>query len=77
MSTVAPAYTVLAGSNMDYRPGSDGSGLIAFLVVAALVVICLLLWRSMRGHLRKINFEQPTEPATKAPTGGSAGSEPT
>ncbi len=77
MSAVAPTFTVLAGSNMDYRPGEDGSGLIAFLVVAGLVLVCVLLWRSMRGHLRKINFEQPAQPASKTSNGSSAGSEPT
>lgn len=76
MSAVGPSIGYLAGSNMDFRPGEDGSGLIAFLVVAALVLVCIFLYRSMRKHLRKVNFEPPGPPG-EVTGSGSAGSEPT
>ena len=50
---------LVAGSNMDLRPGDDGPGIIAFLIVAGLVVVCVFLYRSMRKQLGKINFETP------------------
>jgi len=76
VSTLDASIVVLAGSNMDLRPGSDGPGIIAFFIVAALVVVCIFLYRSLRKQLGKINFEPPKEPG--GPAGGSsAGSEPT
>lgn len=41
------------------RPGSDGAGYIAFAVVAALFVAGWFLFRSLRHHLGKIDFEDP------------------
>lgn len=40
-----------------------GAGLIGFLVVLALVVAAVFLFRSMTKHLRKVppSFEPPTE----------------
>jgi len=52
------AHAVVAGSNMDLRPGTDGPGIIAFLIVAGLVVVCVLLYRSMRKHLRNIDVDR-------------------
>ena len=66
-----------AGSNMDFRPGSDGPGILAFVIVAGLVVACVVLYRSMRRHLRNINFDPPSPPTGPVPGSGSAGSEPT
>jgi len=77
MRALDPSVAYVAGSNMDLRPGENGSGLIAFLVVAALVVVCVFLYRSLRKHLGKIDFEPPVPPAGQAPGSGSAGSEPT
>ena len=76
MNALEVSVVVVAGSRMDLRPGSDGPGIMAFFIVAALVVACVFLYRSMRKQLRKINFEQPSPPRDPAP-GGSAGSEPT
>ena len=77
MIIVERSGILLAGSNMDLRPGTDGPGLIAFLIVAGLVVVCVFLYRSMRKHLRNINFEPPPPPAGPVTGSGSAGSEPT
>ena len=77
MSAVDPFVVRLAGSNMDLRPGTDGSGILAFLIVAALVVACVFLFRSMRKHLGKINVDPPNQPGGDAGGTGSAGSEPT
>ncbi len=52
------AHAVVAGSNMDLRPGTDGPGIIAFLIVAGLVVVCVLLYRSMRKHLSNIDVDR-------------------
>jgi O-antigen ligase len=40
------------------------AGLIGFLVVLALVVACVLLFRSMTRHLRKVpkSFDAPSPP---------------
>jgi len=71
------ADTMLAGSNMDLRPGTDGPGIIAFLIVAGLVLVCVFLYRSMRKHLRNVDFENPTPSGGAGRGDGSAGSEPT
>ena len=71
------SMAIVAGSNMDLRPGDDGSGLIAFVVVAGLVVVCAFLYFSMRKQLRKIDFEPPRTTDGPSTDGGSAGSEPT
>jgi hypothetical protein len=70
--TLASSTLDLAGSNMDLRPGADGSGLVAFLVVAALVVACVFLYRSMRKQLGKIDFEPPSPPDRPANRESSA-----
>ena len=54
---MSAAGLIVAGSNMDLRPGADGPGIIAFLIVAGLIVVCLFLYRSMRKHLRNINVD--------------------
>lgn len=51
---VAPLTELLAAS----RPGSDGAGYLAFAIVAALFVAGWFLYRSLRHHLRKIDFEE-------------------
>ena len=38
--------------------GSDGAGLIAFAVVAALFVACWFLYRSLRRHLGRIDVDR-------------------
>ena len=45
-----------------------GAGLIAFLVVLALVVGCFFLFRSMLKHLRRVpaKFEEPREPGEES-----------
>ena len=45
-----------------------GAGLIAFLVVLALVVGCFFLFRSMLKHLRRVpaKFEEPREPSEES-----------
>lgn len=68
--TAAPVKAVaLTASWVDVvaasRPGSDGAGYIAFAVVAALFVASWFLYRSLRHHLRKIDFEE-------RPAGGDA-----
>ena len=57
------------------RTGSDGAGLIAFAVVAALFVAGWFLYRSLSRHLRRIDFAdgpdlpgRPTGPPTGEPT---------
>lgn len=67
----------IAGSNMDLRPGENGSGVIAFLFVAGLALACVFLFFSLRKHLRKIDFESPGPPDGPGAGAGSAGSEPT
>jgi len=64
------AHAVVAGSNMDLRPGTDGPGIIAFLIVAGLVVVCALLYRSMRKHLSNIDVDRGGS------TGGADGPPP-
>ena len=56
------------------RPGDDAAGAIAFVVVSALVVASFFLYKSLRRHLGKIDFDED-QPADR-PTNGSAGSEP-
>lgn len=63
------AVVILAGSNMDLRPGSDGPGLMAFMIVAALVVVCVFLYRSMRKHLRNIDIGSSSPPGQPRPPG--------
>ena len=75
MIAVELPVELLAGSNMDLRPGSDGPGIMAFFIVAALVVACVFLYRSMRKQLGRINVDPPRPADPNA--GGSAGSEPT
>jgi hypothetical protein len=88
--TLLSGDAVLAGQNMDLRPGNDGSGLVAFLMVAGLVLVCVFLYRSMRTQLRNIDVDRfnPPEPgrtpgseppattSESGSVGGSAGSEP-
>jgi hypothetical protein len=57
---------------MDLRPGNNGSGLIAFVVVAVLVAVCVFLYRSMRKQLGKIDFEEPAPPPDR-PADGAGG----
>lgn len=40
------------------RPGSDGAGYLAFAIVAALFVAGWFLYRSLRHHLGKIDFDE-------------------
>jgi hypothetical protein len=57
-------------------PGNDDTpGLMAFLVVAVLLVVCVFLYRSLRKHLGRVDFEEQ-RPAAARPTSHSAGSEP-
>jgi hypothetical protein len=44
-----------------------GAGLIGFLVVLALIVAAILLFRSMSKHLRKVppSFEDDDDPRSK------------
>ena len=70
MSAPDLARVVVAGSNMDLRPGTDGPGIIAFFIVAGLVVVCVLLYRSMRKHLSNIDVDRGRS------TGGVDGSPP-
>ncbi len=49
-----PLANLLAAS----RPGSDGAGYLAFAIVAALFVAGWFLYRSLRHHLGKIDFDE-------------------
>ena len=51
---IGPFTDLLAAS----RPGSDGAGYLAFAIVAALFVAGWFLYRSLRHHLRKIDFDE-------------------
>ena len=44
--------------------GTVTTGLLGFLVVLALVVACVFLFRSMAKHLRKVppSFDEPPPP---------------
>ena len=48
-----------------------GAGLIGFLVVLALVVAAVFLFRSMNRHLRKVppSFDPPTKDDKQPPAG--------
>jgi hypothetical protein len=48
-----------------------GAGLIGFLVVMALVVAAVFLFRSMNRHLRKVppTFDAPVDDKQKPPAG--------
>lgn len=46
------------------QPASESGGLIAFAVVAALFVAALVLYRSLRRQLGKIDFGQNDGPVT-------------
>jgi hypothetical protein len=52
-----------------------GAGFIGFLVVLALVVAAVFLFRSMSKHLRKVppSFDEPPAPPPDEQDGGSVG----
>ena len=68
------AALLLALDDPRGRPGDNVAGLLAFLVVAVLIVASVFLYRSLRRQLTKIDFEE--DRPTDRPTTGSAGSEP-
>jgi hypothetical protein len=67
-------YALLAATPAPTEIQDSGPGLIAFLIVAALVVACVLLYLSMRRHLRRINLPDDESgdapPASRATSGG-------
>ena len=71
---LAPAGMIALTAAFGWRYALMVAGLLAFLVVAVLVVASVFLYRSLRRHLGKINFEE--ERPTEQRTNGSAGSEP-
>jgi len=50
------------------------AGLVAFLVILALIVAAILLFRSMTKHMRKVpaSFDEP-DPSQPDPDGQSSG----
>ncbi|MDX6323973.1 MAG: hypothetical protein QOK15_327 [Nocardioidaceae bacterium] len=46
--------------------------MIAFLVIAALFVVTVLLWLSMRKHLGRIRIAGPEDEARHGPARGAA-----
>lgn len=53
---------------------SLGAGAIAFLVVLALVIASVFLFRSMSRHLRKVpkSFDQPPDDVSRPPRDAGA-----
>jgi hypothetical protein len=53
----APAYltALVAAGQGETAPSSIGPGLIGFLATFGIVVAAILLFRSMTGHLRKVD----------------------
>jgi hypothetical protein len=51
-----------------------GPGLLALVIFLALVVACVILYRSMRRHLRRVDFDKPPEDQQgEPPEPGSSG----
>ena len=53
-----------------------GPGLLGFVVIMALVVATILLWRNMNKQIKKVKFDdgreakaEPAEPAENKPNG--------
>ncbi|MBM7791102.1 hypothetical protein [Tenggerimyces flavus] len=45
-----------------------GPGLLGFVVIMGLVVATILLWRNMNKQLKKVTFDDGSEPAAPTPT---------
>lgn len=45
-----------------------GPGLLGFVVIMALVVATILLWRNMNKQLKKVDFDDGSEPPATPPT---------
>jgi len=56
--SITAAAAILGSVVAQSRPGSDGAGFIGFAVVAAIFIAGVILYRSLRHHLGKVNFEQ-------------------
>jgi hypothetical protein len=69
--TVGPGSALLVVATESSRL-KGGPGILAFVIFIALVAACVLLYRSMRGHLRRVDFETPPgeEPAAPRPDDG-------
>jgi hypothetical protein len=72
MSTV---LTVLAPLVDGPDPADVKQGWLGFVVFIALAVAVVLLWLSMRRHLRKVDFEEEPDPPKQDPgaQGGGTG----
>lgn len=75
MSTLHTGAALLA-AGIDNRPGDDLPGLLAFLVVALLVVACVVLFRSMRTRLKNITFDEGDPSTTTSTTTGTTTTRP-
>jgi hypothetical protein len=54
--------TLLAAAGRDSAEWV-GPGLLGFVVIMALVVATILLWRNMNKQLKKVHFDDGSEPA--------------
>lgn len=63
---------VVWAAGIDNRPGDDLPGLLAFGVVALLVVCCVVLFRSMRTRLQNIRFDEGAPGSSATPSGSTS-----
>jgi hypothetical protein len=58
--TFAAGWPLLAVATESNRL-KGGPGLLALVIFLALIAACALLYRSMRRHLRKVDFDKPPD----------------